>query len=171
MTSATSRSGGDFLAKKSDVNRLRKQLPPLKDVLVVEDEALDAERMKATLRVMFGYDLDVRRAATAASAVDCVLERRPELVFLDDILKPSDTATHTIPFLRRADYGGPIIVISGQVTRNRRTALMAAGADEVIHKDDLDSVRLAEALIRVLGEAGPAAPTASPEKAARKKKS
>jgi DNA-binding NarL/FixJ family response regulator len=150
MTSSGKSSGGNFLAKKSDINKLRKELPSLKDVLVIEDENLDADRLKATLRVMFGYDLEVRRAATLAAAVDCVMTRKPDLVFLDDMLKPSDTALDSIPFLRRASFEGPIVVVSGQVTRNRRAKLMEAGASEVIHKDDVDSVRLAEALLRVL---------------------
>lgn len=144
-------TGGDFLARKSDVTKLRKAIPALHDVLVVDDEAPDADRIKATLRIMFGYDIDVRHAATLGSAVDAVLTKRPELIFLDDILKPSDRATDTIPFLRRAGYDAPIIVISGQVTKKRRLELIDAGATDVIHKDDLDSVRLGEALLRVFG--------------------
>ncbi len=31
----------------------------------------------------------------------------------------------------------------------RRATLMSAGATDVIHKDDVDSVRLAEAMVRV----------------------
>jgi DNA-binding NarL/FixJ family response regulator len=121
----------------------------LRDVLIVEDETMDADRLKATLRVMFGYELEVRRAATLASALDCIIDRKPQLIFLDDVLKPSDNASQTIPYLRRADYAGPIVVVSGQVTRNRRIDLLAAGATDVIHKDEVDSVRLAEALLRV----------------------
>ncbi len=149
MPSSSNRSGGDFLAKKSDITKLRLQLPALKDILVVDDETFDSDRLQATLRVMFGYDIDMRRAATVASAVDCVRNRRPELIFLDYCLKPSDTATDTIPFLRRAGFDGPIVVISGQVTRKRRQELMNIGAAEVIHKDDVDSVRIAEAMVRV----------------------
>jgi DNA-binding NarL/FixJ family response regulator len=149
MSSASGKLGGDFLAKKSDVTRLRQEIPTLKDVLIVEDETFDADRLTATLRVMFGYELEVRRAATLGTAVDSILKKVPDLVFLDDILKPSDNASHTIPFLRRAEFSGPIVVISGQVTRNRRVELLAAGATDVIHKDDVDSVRLAEALLRV----------------------
>ena len=153
MPSKSNRSGGDFLTKKSDVTKLRLQLPKLRDVLVVDDETFDADRLQATLRVMFGYEIEVRRAATITTAVDCVLKRKPELVFLDDCLKPSDTATDTIPFLRRAGFEGPIVVISGQVTRSRRQELMGIGATEVIHKDDVDSVRLTEAMLRVYGSA------------------
>lgn len=155
MASSSSSSGGDFLAKKSGLMRTRAGLPKLKDVLVVEDENLDADRMFATLRVMFGYELEMRRASTLASAVDCVLARKPEMVFLDDILKPSDDASQTIPFLRRAGYEGPIVVVSGQVTRIRRQQLIGAGATDVIHKDDCDSVRLTEALHRVFKSGEP----------------
>jgi CheY-like chemotaxis protein len=149
MTGGSSRTGGDFLARRDQVARGRQGLPSLKDLLIVEDETFDANRLRATLHILFGYDADIRRAATLGTAVDCVIERKPDLVFLDDYLKPADTATHTIPFLRRAGYEGPIIVLSGQVDRQRKTELLAAGADDVIHKDDVDSVRLGEALVRV----------------------
>jgi response regulator of citrate/malate metabolism len=145
-SSGPSGVGGDFLARKSDVIKTRLGLPSLKDVLIVEDDTFDADRLRATLHVMLGYGLVQRRATTLGSAVDCVIERKPEVVFLDDYLKPSDNASHTIPFLRRAGYTGPIIVISGEVDRARQTVLMTAGAIDVIHKDDLDSVRIAEAL-------------------------
>jgi CheY-like chemotaxis protein len=124
-------------------------LPELRDVLIVDDDPSDANRLKATLRVLFGYELEVRFAATLASAVDSVLQKQPDLVFLDDILKPSDNASDTIPFLRHAQYAGPIVVVSGQVTRARQSSLVASGATDVIHKDDVDSVRLAEAMVRV----------------------
>ncbi|MEQ1669288.1 MAG: response regulator [Hyphomicrobium sp.] len=151
MASSSSGSGGDFLAKKSGIMRARAGLPDLKDVVVVDDENLDADRMFGTLRVMFGYDVNVRRAATVGAAIDLVIAKTPDIVFLDDILKPSDDAAQTIPFLRRANYQGPIVVVSGQVTRTRRAVLLAAGATDVIHKDDVDSVRLTEALNRVFG--------------------
>jgi len=141
--------GGSFLERKSDLAKSRSQRPGYKDVLIVEDENFDADRLKATLHLMFGYELTVRRAKTLGSALDCVIERLPELIFLDDILKPSDNAAQTIPFLRRCGYAGPIIVVSGQVTRNRRAELSSAGAIDVIHKDDVDSVRLMEALQRI----------------------
>ncbi len=149
MASSSPSSGRDFLAKKSGVIRASQSVPNLKDVVIVEDENLDADRLIATLRVMFGYDVQVRRASTLGGAVDLVMERAPEIVFLDDVLKPSDDASQTIPFLRRANYQGPIVVISGQVTRSRRAVLIAASATEVIHKDDVDSVKLTETLQQI----------------------
>ena len=142
-------TGGNFLAKRSDLTKSRKGLPDISDFLIVEDENFDADRLRATLHIMFGYAIQVRRAKTLGSALDAVIERQPELIFLDDYLKPNDNATQTIPFLRRCGYVGPIVVVSGGVDRQRRTTLIKAGAVDVIHKDDLDSVRIAEALERV----------------------
>lgn len=149
MSSSNSGSGGDFLAKKSGLIQAKKAVAPLRDVVVVEDENIDSDRMFATMRVMYGYDIQVRRAASAASAADLVMEKKPDLLFLDDILKPSDDASQTIPILRRAGYEGPIVVVSGQVTKTRRAVLLAAGAIDVIHKDDVDSVRLTETIKKI----------------------
>jgi len=135
--------------------RSRGGIAHLTDVLVVEDETMDSDRMRATLHLLLGYGVQVRCAATLGSALDQVIERKPELVLLDDVLKPADNALHSIPFLRRAGFDGPIVVISGQVTRQRRIALMSAGAAEVLHKDDVDSVKLAETLQRVFAVVDP----------------
>jgi CheY-like chemotaxis protein len=148
-------AGGDFLARKSNLTKSRSDMPAPADLLIVDDDTFDADRLRATLHLMFGYDISVRRARTLGSALDCVIERQPELIFLDDILKPSDTATNTVPFLRRCGYEGPIIIVSGMVDRQRRAELAAAGAADVIHKDDLDSVRVAEALTRVFRDTSP----------------
>ena len=142
-------TGSDFLARKSDLTRMRQRIPGLKDVLIIDDNNFDADSLRATLNMMFGYGLTLRRAKTLGSALDCVIERRPDLVFLDDILPPSDTALTTIPFLRRCGYDAGIVVVSGEMTRVRKQELIGAGASDVIHKDDLDSVRISEALSRV----------------------
>ena len=76
--------GGSHLAKKSELVRARAKLGALTDVLIVEDEALDAERLTATLRVIFGYELRIHLASTVGDAVDRVIESKPSLVFLDD---------------------------------------------------------------------------------------
>lgn len=148
MSSSSRGTGSEFLARKSDLTRMRQKIPGLKDVLIIDDNNFDADSLRATLNMMFGYELTLRRAKTLGSALDCVIERKPDLIFLDDILPPSDTASTTIPFLRRCGYEAAIVVVSGEMNRNRRLELLNAGAIDVIHKDDLDSVRLSEALGR-----------------------
>lgn len=129
-------------------------MPKMRDFLIVEDTPLDADRLKATLHSIFGYDIAVRHAATLGSALDRVIEHAPDLVFLDDHLKPSDTAAQTIPLLRRCNYTGHIIVVSGMLDRKRAALLKEAGASLSIHKDNLDSGSIAEAIAQV-NEAAP----------------
>ena len=150
-------TGAEYLVRKSDLAKTRKDLPTYQDILIIEDENLDANRLEATLRSMFGYDLKLRRASTLSKAVDLLIERAPELVFLDDYLKPIDTAADSIPMIRRANYQGAIIVVSGELTRDRRLALIAKGATETIHKDELDSVAIAEVLTRIASAAAASA--------------
>lgn len=126
----------------------KQNLPKLSDILIVEDENFDANRLQATLHLVLGRDTTIRRAATLGSALDGIIAARPDLLFLDDYLKPGDTALQIIPFLRHADYHGPIIVVSGEVDRARRVELRSAGAVDTIHKDDLDSTMVFEALAR-----------------------
>jgi DNA-binding NarL/FixJ family response regulator len=146
---STSRPGGAFLERKSALAIARQGRPRFNDILIVEDAKLDAERLKATLHSIFGYDIITRHAATLGSALDRVIERQPELIFLDDHLKPNDNAAHTIPFLRRCNYVGPIIVVSGLLDRKRAATLINAGAAVTIHKDNLDSGSIAEALAKI----------------------
>lgn len=150
MTFASNSSGAEYLALLSDLAALRKKLPPIRDILVVEDESFDSDRMQGTLRKIFGYELEIRRANTLTSALDCVLERRPELVVLDDYLLPSDTALDSIPLIRRAQYEGPIIVVSGRLNKARRVELRGAGASATIHKDDVNSGTIAAAVVEAL---------------------
>ncbi len=139
-------TGGDILSDRNITSQVKQHLPPIEDVLIVEDENFDAKRLEATLHLVLGRQIEVRRAATLGAALDFIIERHPDLVFLDDYLKPSDTAMQTLPFLRHAGFEGPIIVVSGEVDRLRRSELRKAGAVDAIHKDDLDSARVTEAL-------------------------
>ena len=151
--------GGEHLARKSELAIARQGKPPFKDILVVEDESFDADRLRGTLNTMFNYKSEIRHARTLGLALDCVIERKPDIVFLDDQLKPSDNAMHTIPFLRRCGYDGPIVVVSSVLTRPRMAQLIKAGAVVAIHKDDLDSGSIGEALKTVIEKiAGSPAP-------------
>ena len=149
MPSTPTRTGGAFLERKSTLAIARQGRPRFNDILIVEDEKLDAARLKATLHSIFGYEIITRHAATLGSALDRVIERQPDLIFLDDHLKPNDNAAHTIPFLRRCNYAGPIIVVSGLIDRKRSAILVQAGAAVTIHKDSLDSGSIGEALAKI----------------------
>lgn len=148
-------TGGAFLARKSELAIRRSGKAPPADVLIIEDEPRDAERIEATLRAMFGYAMSIRRVPTLASALDALLERLPDLIFLDDNLKPADTAADTIPLIRRCKYEGPIILLSGILNQRRRAQVVRLGAVAAIHKDALDSGSIEEALAKAWSDDAP----------------
>ncbi|MEQ1649487.1 MAG: response regulator [Hyphomicrobiaceae bacterium] len=156
MAHTTRKTGGHFLARKSALAIARQKMPRFTNFLVVEDNTLEADRLKATLHSIFGYEIVVRHAPTLGTALDRVIERKPDIVFLDDHLKPADNAGDLIPMLRRCEYHGPIIVVSGMLTRQRAATLVAAGAALAIHKDNLDSGSIAEALAQIYAKTHPA---------------
>lgn len=153
MVAATG-DGSDFLARRSEATSAKASLPALKNILIVEDEGVDARRMTAVLRIVLGRDVELRLATSLDKAIDEVLRSKPDVVFLDDYLKPNDSALQTIPLVRRAGFEGHIIVVSGEVDRPRRIELRKAGAIEILHKDDVDSVNVSEALIRAFTPRG-----------------
>ena len=162
MSNGPAPADGEYLAHRHAVSAGLKSLPPVKTILIVEDETPDAKRLMATLNILFSYEATIHQAQTLGKAVDAVMHTKFEIVFLDDYLKPTDRAIHTIPFLRRAGYTGPIVVVSGQLNKERRLELLAVGADQAVHKDDVDSARLGVVLQEVLS---PAARAPTPARA------
>lgn len=142
-------SSGDFLRRRSDVTQAKEVLPELNNILLVEDFEADAKRLKALLHIVLGREPEVRLAHSLDKAIDEVLRSPPDLLLLDDYLKPNDSALETIPMVRRAGYQGPIIVVSGEMDRARSIALRKASASGTIHKEEVNSVELGALLLQV----------------------
>lgn len=135
------------LVQRSRVALAMKSVPPYSNVLVVEDNPRDADRLASTLRSVFGYELKVRQCRTLGTALDAVMDDQPDLVFLDDRMGPLDRAEKSVPFLHTAGCKATIIVVSGHVDRRRRAQLLTLGVGDVIDKDELDSLSICQALI------------------------
>jgi PleD family two-component response regulator len=138
------------LMTRSKLAQAMKEVPKFKNILIIEDNQRDSDRLASTLRTIFGYDATVRQCRTLGTALDEVLSDQPELVFLDDRLGPVDKAEKSVPFLRSARYGAMILVLSSFIDRRRRAEIMKLGVDDVIDKDDLDSTSICQALIAAL---------------------
>ncbi len=130
-------------------------MPKLTNVLVVDDCVMDTSRLRTTLHLIFGYEINVHEANTLSIAIDQVLKHKPHLVLRDYNLELStDRACDCIPYLRRVGYDGPIGIVSGTAIRKWRLKLMAAGAAEVLHKDNVDSIRSNETMRGILDTIG-----------------
>jgi response regulator of citrate/malate metabolism len=138
------------LVLRSDVAQAKQsKLPDINDIVIVEDETFDAKRLAAIVNLVIGRQTTIRIAPSLNKAIDAVLQLSPDLMFLDDYLEPSDSALDTMPMVRRAGYQGPIVVISGELDRERLVELKKAGASDAVHKDELNSVDLGALLVRI----------------------
>jgi DNA-binding NarL/FixJ family response regulator len=124
----------------------RQHLPH--DALIVTDAPADAEHLTATLRVLLGYNVPIRRASSLDAALGSLAEHQPAYVFIVEMSYPSIDAESSTAELRRAGYDGPVIVVCNDGSHASRTRLITGGASDVIHKDDLCSARIAEAFGR-----------------------
>ncbi|HRD77578.1 MAG TPA: response regulator [Hyphomicrobiaceae bacterium] len=119
----------------------------LSSVLIIDDKTAEAASVAARLHLLLGYDIRIEHAKGLGRALDFLQKDcAPNLIMLDDVLPPTDRAPSSIAFLRRAGYHGPIIVVGGLLTTAIIGAARAAGAIDVIHKDDLDTARLLDAI-------------------------
>ncbi len=146
MTTLIHRTGAELLARRSTLNKLRRTMPALRDFLIIDQSTFEADILRAVLHLMFGYAITLRFAPTLGQALDHLIERAPDLVFLDDRLPPNGGGRDVLPIIRKCGYEGPIIVVTSCGEPLARLALLNAGAADVVDRDELDSVRIAEAL-------------------------
>ena len=125
-------------------------------ILVIERSAVDGDRMVATLRVLFGYQVRIDRTFTMPEAVAQLGASMPTLLLLgdtDNVGTGADDAPllAAMAQLRDAGYEGPLIAITGSLSKSRRARLLSAGAVDAFHKDELCSERITQALRRAHG--------------------
>ncbi len=135
----------DFLLHRADLVASRARLTDIQDVLIIAGQT--SPFLAAIIRLMFGYELSVRTAASTGAALDALTLRQPDLVFLDHALPPGMPAQEVIPLIRRCGFAGPLIVTASGSSPHATRALLEAGAADVIDRDELDSARIAEALL------------------------
>ncbi len=136
------------LMQRSRIAQLMKTIPQFRNILIIEDDQRDSDRLASTLRSIFGYEIKLRQCPTLGTALDAVLEDQPDLVFLDDRMGPVDKAEKSVPFLRTARCTATIIIVSGYVDRRRRADIMKLGVNEVIDKDELDGLTICQTLVK-----------------------
>ena len=118
------------------------------NVLIVEDSIADAEIAVLSLEAS-GLKVRSRRVETELEYL-MALRDEPDIV-LSDHSMPAFDAPHALRLLREQGHDIPFIVVSGRIGEAAAVELMKAGANDYVHKDNLE--RLAMVVRRELGEA------------------
>lgn len=145
-------TGRKHLKHRSTITRQLKRRLPLRQVLLIEDKESDVEVISAVLRLILGHDTPIAVAKKAPQAQRHFKSAKPDVVILDDRLGHAISAEVSLATLREYDKSCRPIIVSGFLTSQRQTELAKLDVADVIHKDDIDAVRLMEALLRALGD-------------------
>jgi CheY-like chemotaxis protein len=140
-----------YLERRSLLAKQLAERQAFERICIIDDRALDADVLAGLLRRILGRESNIEIAKSLLTLHTSWATVRPDLVFLDDRLGHLGTASTFIPALRRLAFTGPIVIISGMMTRQRRAELIGAGAAEALHKDDVDALVMMDLLLRLLG--------------------
>lgn len=143
-------TGRDYLQKRSRLAKRLSEVASFKRIQLIDDDQFDADVLAGNLRKILGRDIDIDSVRSINALHKKWAAGLPDLVFLDDRLGHTGNANSSLPAVRKIGYDGPVIIVSGMMTRDRRTFLMRLGAFETLHKDDFDTLSLIEILLRVL---------------------
>jgi len=117
-------------------------------ILLVEDSADDAMLIEQALRHA-GMAPLMRRVDSSVSLAAELSQDSWDLV-LSDYFLPGFSGAEALQLLRSCNIDIPFIVVSGRIGEREAVALIKAGADDYVMKDDL--ARLASVLQRCLDE-------------------
>jgi CheY-like chemotaxis protein len=140
-----------YLERRSLLAKQLAERQTFERICIIDDRALDADVLAGLLRRILGREQNIEIAKSLLTLHTSWATVRPDLVFLDDRLGHLGTASTNIPALRRLAFTGPIVIISGMMTRQRRAESIGAGAAEALHKDDLDALVMMDLLLRLMG--------------------
>jgi CheY-like chemotaxis protein len=138
------------LVRKSELAKRMRLLPPLRSIMVIDDNEQDARHAAVVLQMLLGPELNVTSHRYLAKAVAELQRRMPDLVILDDHLPPMDRAETSLKALQRFGFKGPFVIMTGMLDRTRKLELEKLNPLGLIHKDDLDSFSLSEVLTRLV---------------------
>lgn len=143
-------TGGDHLARRSAVLKRLQASGLTPGILIVEDRPSEAALIASPLRRLLGPSARIEVVSRLDEMTAALARQRFDLVFLDDRLADGLTAEATLPVITARKTQELIIVVSKFFNHARQMALGRLGAHATIPKDDLDSLVLAECILKLL---------------------
>ncbi len=114
------------------------------NILIVEDNSLDGIITERVLQKDGIFKIQI--AVTLASAIDILNNNQIEAVILDLNL-PDSQGIETFFMIKNKNYKLPIIVLSGNESRQLTSQILRNGGQEVINKGKIARQSVTEAIL------------------------
>lgn len=136
--------------REANVTRLGSDAPMLNEsILVVDDETMVRELLSRFLALR-GYQ--VQSAVNGPEAIAMIGESKPDVVVLD-LLLPDMSGIEVLRLLRKKEYAGGVILLTGNHNEELLEEAWALGPQEVLGKPvDLERLLTAVQLVMVCRE-------------------
>jgi CheY-like chemotaxis protein len=129
------------------VTRFRASTPPTR-VLLVEDDAIQRERMRGWLE---GPQWAVREAGNGREALDRLKEDKPDVILLDLMMPEMDGFAVVAALQKKADWRDiPVIVITARDLDAKDRERLNAGVQFVLVKERFRPADLVERIRRLV---------------------
>lgn len=109
------------------------------DVLLIDDDPTEFEIIQYNLGKIDTHDVSIDYVATLEDAVARICERPYDIILLDNMLLPHNDFRQTVPVIRKAQYIGPIGIISSDISGGYFQSFSEFGADFRISKQEIDA--------------------------------
>jgi CheY-like chemotaxis protein len=143
-------AGAEHLARRSAVLKRIHDRGLQPSLLVVENKSTDAQFIETPLRRLFGQDAVITVVPSVTAMIAALEAQRYSVIVLDDNMEAGKTAETTLPLIQASAASSLVILVSAMLTRGRIAELHRLGAHAVLAKDDIDSVALGSAILRLL---------------------
>ena len=146
----SNQGGRDHLEYRSRLKLRLNCLTLPQSLLIVDDNDSNARILSSTLRIILGHTVQINHLRQLVLVREVLLAEPPDLIFLDDRLGHGISAEVSLKLIRSLNCHVRIIILSGLLTRARRIELQRLNVSDVVHKDDIDSTRISEAILKAL---------------------
>lgn len=106
------------------------------NVLIVEDDEIDARAVQRHLARLYGEKLNLRRSVTLADALSQIESEEPELV-ISDVGLPDSQGMDTVNQMIAAVPLRPLTVLTGDTDDEKALLRVAAGATDYLVKSEV----------------------------------
>lgn len=143
-------SGTDVLTQISELARQGAAGPRFSHLLVLARQQAQGDVVKSALRALVGYDALISVENSIREAAKSLPRNNPQLAFVvDDTNATVENFSAVIAAFHKAGFSCPLVFISSRITAQNKLHILALGALDALHRDEVCGLRLRQCFLKL----------------------